>query len=201
MKKNMGSESNKVCIDCLKTEQSIENSGMSKKSWRARLRYILKNRSFSSRSTARKKQSFRPTVDEVNQWAQSFDKLLTHKYGNVAFQIFLKSEYCEENLEFWMACEEFRKVTSPAKLALRAQSIYEEFIKTEAPKEINLDFHTKEEITHALPLPTLTCFLAAQKRVYSLMENNSYPRFINSELYKELCAAARRRRPADSCFS
>ena len=66
---------------------------------------------------------------------------LTHSLsiadGNVAFQLFLKSEYCEENLEFWMACEEFRKVTSSAKLALRAQSIYEEFIKTEAPKEVN----------------------------------------------------------------
>lgn len=39
--------------------------------------------------------------------------------------------------------------------------------------------------------PTATSFLAAQRKVYSLMENNSYPRFIYSDLYKELCAAAR----------
>lgn len=37
---------------------------------------------------------------------------------------------------------------------------------------------------------THTCFSAAQKRVYSLMENNSYPRFLESEFYQELCKKA-----------
>lgn len=58
--------------------------------------------------------------------------------GKAAFQIFLKSEFCEENIEFWLTCEEFRKIKSPAKLSLRAKSIYEEFIKNESPKEVNI---------------------------------------------------------------
>lgn len=57
--------------------------------------------------------------------------------------------------------------------------------------QINLDFHTKNAIVQSLHQPTANSFLAAQKKVYSLMENNSYPRFILSDLYKELCAAAK----------
>lgn len=56
--------------------------------------------------------------------------------------------------------------------------------------QINLDFHTKNAIIQSLQDPTATSFLAAQKKVYSLMENNSYPRFIHSDLFKELCEAA-----------
>lgn len=57
--------------------------------------------------------------------------------------------------------------------------------------QINLDFHTKNAIVQSLHEPTATSFLAAQRKVYSLMENNSYPRFIHSDLYKELCAVAK----------
>lgn len=53
-----------------------------------------------------------------------------------AFHAFLKTEFSEENLEFWLACEEFKKIRSATKLASRAQRIFEEFICSEAPKEV-----------------------------------------------------------------
>ncbi|KAG9351157.1 hypothetical protein JZ751_025047 [Albula glossodonta] len=132
------------------------------------------------------------TADDVTEWAQSFEKLLSHKYGKAAFQVFLKSEFCEENMEFWLACEEFRNIQSPTKLSLRATSIYEEFIKSESPKEVNLDFYTKDAIIQNIQLPTHFCFVAAQKKIYNLMENSSYPRFIDSHIYRELHAATQR---------
>lgn len=52
------------------------------------------------------------------------------------FCIFLKSEFSEENIEFWTACEDFRTHTSQEDLAFKANRIYEEFIKNEAPKEV-----------------------------------------------------------------
>ncbi|KAM3876202.1 regulator of G-protein signaling 2-like [Diretmus argenteus] len=139
----------------------------------------------------RKNRSYRPTVDDMNQWGLSLDKLLSHKYGKEAFCIFLKSEFCEENIEFWTACEDFRAITSQVERTAKANSIFEEFIKSETPKEINLDFHTKNAIVQSLSEPSDTSFIAAQKKVYSLMENNSYPRFIHSDLYKDLYAAAK----------
>lgn len=53
-----------------------------------------------------------------------------------AFHAFLKTEFSEENLEFWLACEEFKKIRSATKLASRAHRIFEEFIRSEAPKEV-----------------------------------------------------------------
>lgn len=56
--------------------------------------------------------------------------------GLAAFRAFLKSEYCEENIEFWLACEDFKKTKSPQKLTLKAKKIYNDFIEKEAPKEV-----------------------------------------------------------------
>ncbi|MFT7796591.1 regulator of G-protein signaling 2-like [Arapaima gigas] len=161
------------------------------RTWASRFRYFLQNPS-SPQSSSSRKIFHRPTLDEVNQWAKSFDCLLSHKYGQAAFSIFLKSEFCEENLQFWLACQEYKKTKSLSQLRTRARSIYEEFVKSESPKEVNLDFHTKEAIAQSLQWPALSCFYKAQQIIYSLMENSSYPRFIESELYKELCARARR---------
>ncbi|KAM6922046.1 regulator of G-protein signaling 2-like [Xenentodon cancila] len=174
------------------TDLSADKKGMKRKNWRNRIGFLLKTNSSQSIMHLMKHRSHRPSVDDVNQWAQSLDRLLGHKYGKAAFCIFLKSEFCEENIEFWTACEDFKALTSHKALVSKANTIYEEFIKTEAPKEINLDFHTKNAIIQSLHAPTATSFLAAQKKVYSLMENNSYPRFIHSDLYGDLQAAAKR---------
>ncbi|KAM9848308.1 regulator of G-protein signaling 2-like [Aulostomus maculatus] len=179
--------------DCMiPTDLSTEKKAIKRKNWRNRVGLRWKIISSKSILHLMKNRSYRPTSDDVNQWAQSLDKLLSHKYGKAAFSVFLKSEFCEENIEFWTACEDLRTLTSHKELTSKAISIYEEFIKSEAPKEINLDFHTKNAIIQSLHEPTVESFLAAQRKVYSLMENNSYPRFILSDLYKELCAAARR---------
>uniref|UniRef100_H3D467 Regulator of G protein signaling 2 n=1 Tax=Tetraodon nigroviridis TaxID=99883 RepID=H3D467_TETNG len=170
----------------------INLSYFRRKDWRNRLGFFSKLNSSHSMFHLLKNRPYRPTVDDVNQWAQSLDTLLSNKYGKTAFCIFLKSEFSEENIEFWTACEDFRLHTSQEELLSRANSIYEEFVKSEAPKEINLDFHTKNAIVQNLHQPNASIFLAAQRKVYSLMENNSYPRFIHSDLYRELCSAARR---------
>lgn len=60
--------------------------------------------------------------------------------GVAAFRTFLKSEFSEENVEFWLACEDFKKTKSSTKIALKAQKIYSDFIQADAPKEVNRFF-------------------------------------------------------------
>lgn len=58
----------------------------------------------------------------------------------MAFRTFLKSEFSEENVEFWLACEDFKKTKSSTKIALKAQKIYSDFIQADAPKEVKSFF-------------------------------------------------------------
>ena len=55
--------------------------------------------------------------------------------------------------------------------------------------QVNLDFKTREIISESLQQPSPSCFVVAQRRIYGLMENGSFPRFIQSEQYKGLCHA------------
>jgi len=58
-----------------------------------------------------------------------------------AFRTFLKSEFSEENVEFWLACEDFKKTKSSTQIISKAQKIYSDFIQTDAPKEVNRFLH------------------------------------------------------------
>ncbi|XP_067893828.1 regulator of G-protein signaling 21-like [Heterodontus francisci] len=132
------------------------------------------------------KLTLNPSRKEVMKWAESLENLLAHRYGLIAFKTFLKSEYNDENIEFWLACEDYKKIKSPTKQASKAKKIFSDFIETMSPKEINLDYYTKDTITKNLQHPTYSCFEAAQKKIYGLMENNCYIRFLQSNIYQNI---------------
>ncbi|XP_077440625.1 uncharacterized protein LOC144062788 isoform X2 [Vanacampus margaritifer] len=77
----------------------------------------------------------RLTLEDTQQWSQSLERLLDSKYGLAAFRNFLKSEYSDENIEFWLTCEDYKKIKSSFRMASKAKKIYEQFIKAESPKE------------------------------------------------------------------
>ncbi|KAL2301706.1 hypothetical protein Nmel_011097, partial [Mimus melanotis] len=106
--------------------------------------------------------------------------------GLATFRAFLKSEYSEENIEFWVSCEEYKKTKSPAKLSPKARKIYDEFISVQATKEVNLDSCTREKTSHNMLEPTLSCFDEAQRKIFTLMEKDSYRRFLKSPYYLDL---------------
>ncbi|EOA95258.1 Regulator of G-protein signaling 16, partial [Anas platyrhynchos] len=82
------------------------------------------------------KRAHRDSSREVLEWRESFDQLLKSKNGVTAFHTFLKTEFSEENLDFWLACEDFKKTRSKTKLASKANRIFEEFVQSEAPREV-----------------------------------------------------------------
>ncbi|XP_062057838.1 regulator of G-protein signaling 2-like [Lepus europaeus] len=173
------------CVEKQKTKRSLL------KDWKTQLSYFLQNSSTPGKPKTSKKskqQTFsKPSPEEALLWSEGLEELLASKYGVAAFRAFLKSQFCEENIDFWLACEEFKKIKSPQKLSSKTKKIYIEFIEKDAPKEVNIDFQTKILIVQNIQNATTGCFMSAQKRVYSLMENNSYPHFLASEFYQDLC--------------
>ncbi|KAM4021388.1 regulator of G-protein signaling 21 [Anomaloglossus baeobatrachus] len=116
----------------------------------------------------------------------SLEKLLANKDGLTAFRDFLKSEFSDENIEFWLACEDFKKTKMSSQLVIKANKIYCEYIKTEAPREVNIDHKTRELISQKIAQPTVNSFNDAQQLIVCLMAKDSFPRFLRSEHYKEL---------------
>lgn len=57
--------------------------------------------------------------------------------GQIAFREFLKSEYSEENILFWLACEEYKKIKTDPEMISSANRIYSEFVQTEAPRQVS----------------------------------------------------------------
>lgn len=56
--------------------------------------------------------------------------------GVETFSQFLRTEFSEENIEFWLACEEYKTTDSETKLLSKAKYIYTIFIESDAPKEV-----------------------------------------------------------------
>lgn len=79
----------------------------------------------------------KPTLEEVRSWGQSFDKLMCCPAGRNSFRQFLRTEFSEENMLFWLACEEFSKETNKSVIEETARGIYEDYISILSPKEVS----------------------------------------------------------------
>ncbi|XP_072245069.1 regulator of G-protein signaling 8-like [Leuresthes tenuis] len=132
-------------------------------------------------------------IGDVMAWGESFDYLLECKTGQLVFEDFLRTEYSEENLLFWFACENYKKISSETEMMVAAKRIYSEFVQVDAPRQINIDCVTRGEIRENICQPGPNCFDRAQRVIYGLMENDSYPRFLKSEIYQTLLEQAEKR--------
>lgn len=126
-----------------------------------------------------------PTAAEVEKWKESFCHVMKTEVGRSVFTTFLKSEFSEENMDFWVACEDYKK-TSPSKMAIKAKQIYQQYLEADSPKEVNLDAVTREDTKQNLQNACPSCFDEAQKMIYTLMEKDSYRRFLKSKLILDL---------------
>lgn len=60
---------------------------------------------------------------------------MLHTEGRKVFQDFLRCEYSEENILFWIACEELKNEKDLARIASKARDIYEDYISILSAKE------------------------------------------------------------------
>ncbi|XP_048865721.1 regulator of G-protein signaling 17 isoform X2 [Brienomyrus brachyistius] len=133
----------------------------------------------------------RATLDEVLSWSRSFERMMRSAEGRNVFREFLRSEYSEENLLFWLACEELKSEMDPNAIDEKAHIIYEDYVSILSPKEVSLDSRVREGINQSLAEPNSHMYAEAQLQIYTLMHRDSFPRFLNSATYRDLVTSMR----------
>lgn len=124
--------------------------------------------------------------DELDRWAESLTTLLSSPTGVSVFGAFLRSEFSEENLQFYLACEQYKHSSNNFSLQRRAKDICATYIQPGSPREVNLDSKTRDLTIQLLQAPSHTSLNHAQKRIYSLLDTDCYPRFLQSSMYTSL---------------
>ncbi|XP_035263192.1 regulator of G-protein signaling 17-like isoform X4 [Anguilla anguilla] len=127
-----------------------------------------------------------PTLEEVIAWSRSFEKMMYTQEGRAIFGEFLRSEYSEENLLFWLACEDLKQEKNLPVISEKARIIYEDYVSILSPKEVSLDSRVRENINKHLAEPSSELYQEAQLQIYTLMQRDSFPRFLNSSIYRKL---------------
>ncbi|NXM51891.1 RGS13 protein, partial [Illadopsis cleaveri] len=130
--------------------------------------------------------SSKVSLEEVLQWSQSFENLVTHKYEPMIYKTYLKTEYSDENTEFCLACKAYKKIPSQRKKISMARKLFTSYIQSQAPNEINIDSPARKAIIRNIQELTQSCFDKVQRIIYKYMERDSYPRFRESQFYQEL---------------
>ncbi|XP_064160848.1 regulator of G-protein signaling 19-like isoform X1 [Anguilla rostrata] len=128
----------------------------------------------------------KPSAEEMRLWAESFECLMRNPAGRNLFREFLRTEYSEDNMLFWLACEDLRQEHSKTAILEKAQLVYENYVSILSPKEVSLDSRVREVINQRMQDPTAHTFDEAQLQIYTLMHRDSYPRFLSSSVYRSL---------------
>lgn len=123
-------------------------------------------------------------VSRVAAWAVNFGSLLRDKSGLKLFTEFLKREFSDENIDFWKECEEYKDFKDVSSRKRKAKAIFEKYITSDAPRAVNIDDITRQQVEAQLENPSSETFVDAQTKTFYLMKQDSYSRFLKSDLYK-----------------
>ncbi|XP_070397872.1 regulator of G-protein signaling 11 isoform X2 [Nothobranchius furzeri] len=130
-----------------------------------------------------------PTRLRVERWSFSFMELLSDPMGRKEFMTYLEKEFSAENLYFWQACEEIRHGES-SKIPQKVEDVYKNFLAPGASRWVNIDSKTMDKTLEGIKRPHRFVLDDAQMHIYFLMKKDSYPRFLKSDLYKNMLSRA-----------
>ncbi|EDQ86114.1 uncharacterized protein MONBRDRAFT_28602 [Monosiga brevicollis MX1] len=125
-------------------------------------------------------------LEGPDRWAKHFNLLLLDDEGFTLFLDFMKTIHCEENGRFFRDVEAMRKLPESQAQA-DIERIYNQYFVAGSRQSLNVEPGNLASVQAGMkqtPKPTST-FSAAQKEVYWLMRRDTYPRFLDSKLFKK----------------
>ncbi|KAG8178672.1 hypothetical protein JTE90_025594 [Oedothorax gibbosus] len=130
------------------------------------------------------KQTKEVSARRVKKWAFSLQELLKDPAGREQFYRFLDKEFSAENLQFYDAVQELKQIHS-TDVESKVQEIWNEFLEEDANTPVNIDSKSYDITKQNVEKPDRWAFDAAASHLYLLMKNDSYARYLRSDLYKE----------------
>ncbi|GAB1599332.1 regulator of G-protein signaling 1-like [Argonauta hians] len=121
-------------------------------------------------------------------WGQSFEFLIRSEDGVGIFKKYLKGQFCDENLDFWLAVENYRNNLDDCELEKQSGIIVKTYVSKRATRAVNLKAPNREKTVKAVEAdPHRNVFDDAQKEIYDFMQRDPYVRFLKSDEYKNAC--------------
>jgi len=126
----------------------------------------------------------------VESWLDpntGFESLLKSREGRRLLEEFLKKEFSSENIQFWSAVEQLKSLRGGEKIFRQhVDVIFKIYINDTALAEVSLDSKVKRNLMLKKDDPPRDIFEEAQTKIFSLMHRDSYPRFISSQVFREV---------------
>lgn len=115
------------------------------------------------------------------------DTMIKDEDGFKVFRNYLKSQHCDENIDFWKAVENYRSNCYKEELEKQANIIFKTYITNNSRRCVNLKAPTRSKIGLDIKAkPTRYIFDEAQKEIIQFMQRDPYQRFLKSDDYQNL---------------
>jgi hypothetical protein len=105
------------------------------------------------------------------------------------YRSFLTCEHSEENLEFYLRVQNYKKLEIQLEINEEAINLYTTYLRSGAPRQVNIAHNTQQSLDilfHRLSDFETNVFDKACKEIYKLMESDSWKRFIKSDYFPRL---------------
>lgn len=126
-------------------------------------------------------QLLKDTPDAFSRKLPDFKIFLDRKENVELFREFLKTQYCQENLEFYLACEKYQQLDHSGGgdmlIKFNARQIFNDFLGENAKQPVNVNADCITTIERNLNQPNPHLFRDAQQEIFNLMRSDCYPRF------------------------
>ena len=108
--------------------------------------------------------------------APDFRTFLSQEENIKVFREFLQSQYSQENLNFYLACEKYRKLdpdlVGREMVKFMAKQIFNDFLSENSQQPINVDNSFSEIIRANINSPGPDLFLPVQAEIFDLMRTD-----------------------------
>lgn len=96
-------------------------------------------------------------------------------------QEFLKKEFSQENIIFWKAVEQYKKIIEADKRKAKAKEIFMKHVSVKATDPINIEQNARQQVEKQLDSPSISTFERPQQEV-TLQKQGSRTAWRNSHI-------------------